>query len=157
MWKPNATVAAVIEKDGRFLLVEEFIRGELKLNQPAGHIEYGESIVDAAIRETLEETAHYFEPRALLGIYQWSPPEQPELTYLRFSFSGVVMGVDEGRALDSDIERAVWLTREEIVARVSQHRSPLLLECIDDYLAGRCYSLEILRNFDHMGGSAAEV
>lgn len=148
MWKPNATVAAVIEEAGRFLLVEELISGELKLNQPAGHIEYGESIVEAAIRETLEETAYHFMPRALIGMYQWSPPAQPELTFLRFSFAGELAGFDDGRTLDSDIEQAVWLTRDEIVARTEQHRSPLLLACIDDYLAGHRYPLEILRDFD---------
>ncbi|MEJ2792171.1 NUDIX hydrolase [Iodobacter sp. LRB] len=148
MWKPNATVAAVIEENGRFLLVEERIAGQLKLNQPAGHIEHGESIVEAAIRETLEETAHHFVPRSLIGVYQWSPPEQPRLTYLRFSFTGDLAGIAVGRVLDADIERAVWLTRDEIVARAEQHRSPLLLACIDDYLAGRRYPLDILRDFD---------
>ncbi|MBY0447020.1 MAG: NUDIX hydrolase [Burkholderiales bacterium] len=148
MWKPNATVAAVIEDNGRFLLVEERIAGQLKLNQPAGHIEHGESIVEAAIRETLEETAHHFVPRSLIGMYQWSPPERPELTYLRFAFTGDLTGIEAGRILDADIEQAVWLTRDEIVARTEQHRSPLLLACIDDYLAGRRYPLEILRDFD---------
>jgi 8-oxo-dGTP pyrophosphatase MutT (NUDIX family) len=148
MWKPNATVAAVIEEAGRFLLVEERILGELKLNQPAGHIEHGESIIEAAIRETLEETACHFVPRSLIGMYQWSPPERPELTYLRFAFAGDLAGFEVGRVLDADIEQAVWLTRDEIVARAEQHRSPLLLACIDDYLAGRCYPLEILRDFD---------
>jgi 8-oxo-dGTP pyrophosphatase MutT (NUDIX family) len=148
MWKPNATVAAVIEEAGRFLLVEERILGELKLNQPAGHIEHGEGIVEAAIRETLEETAYHFVPRSLIGMYQWSPPERPELTYYRFAFSGELTGIEAGRVLDVDIEQAVWLTRDEIVARAEQHRSPLLLACIDDYLAGCRYPLEILRDFD---------
>lgn len=148
MWKPNATVAAVIERDGLFLLVEERIAGELKLNQPAGHIEFGESIAAAAVRETLEETAYHFKPGALVGIYQWSPPEKPEVTYLRFAFSGEITGFEAGLALDTDIERAVWLSRDELVARTNQHRSPLLLACVDDYLAGHCYPLELLRDFD---------
>ncbi|AZN36988.1 NUDIX hydrolase [Iodobacter ciconiae] len=148
MWKPNVTVAAVIEEAGRFLLVEERILGKLKLNQPAGHVEYGEGIVEAAIRETLEETAYRFVPRFLIGMYQWSPPERPELTYLRFAFAGDLAGVEAGRVLDADIEQAVWLTRDEVVARAEQHRSPLLLACIDDYSAGCRYSLEILRDFD---------
>ena len=148
MWKPNATVAAVVERDGLFLLVEERIAGELKLNQPAGHIEFGESIAAAAVRETLEETAYHFKPGALVGIYQWSPPEKPEVTYLRFAFSGEITGFEAGLALDTDIERAVWLSRDELVARTSQHRSPLLLACVDDYLAGHRYPLELLRDFD---------
>lgn len=148
MWKPNATVAAVVERDGLFLLVEERIAGELKLNQPAGHVEFGESIAAAAVRETLEETAYHFKPGALVGIYQWSPPEKPEVTYLRFAFGGEITGFEAGRALDTDIERAVWLSRDELVARTSQHRSPLLLACVDDYLAGHRYPLELLRDFD---------
>lgn len=148
MWKPNATVAAVVERDGLFLLVEERIAGELKLNQPAGHVEFGESIAAAAVRETLEETAYHFKPGALVGIYQWSPPEKPEVTYLRFAFSGEITGFEAGLALDTDIERAVWLSRDELVARTSQHRSPLLLACVDDYLAGHRYPLELLRDFD---------
>ncbi|GHD69535.1 NUDIX hydrolase [Jeongeupia chitinilytica] len=154
MWKPNATVAAVIERDGRFLLVEERILGQRKLNQPAGHVEHGESIVAAAVRETLEETAHHFVPAALVGIYLWSPPERPELTYLRFAFAGSVTGVDAGRALDDDIEAAVWLSRDEIAARAGEHRSPLLLACIDDYLAGKRYPLTLLRDFDRTGDRA---
>ncbi|TJZ73109.1 NUDIX hydrolase [Chitiniphilus eburneus] len=152
MWKPNATVAAVIERDGRFLLVEERILGQRKLNQPAGHIEHGESIVNACVRETLEETAYHFQPEALVGVYQWSPPERPELTYLRFTFTGTVTGQAPERALDDGIEAAVWLTRDEIVARAAEHRSPLLLACIDDYLAGRRYPLGLLRDFDARSG-----
>ncbi|WP_432721899.1 NUDIX hydrolase [Jeongeupia wiesaeckerbachi] len=148
MWKPNATVAAVIERDGRFLLVEERILGQRKLNQPAGHVEHGESIVAAAARETLEETAHHFAPSALVGVYQWSPPERPELTYLRFAFTGAITGHEPARPLDDGIEAAVWLSRDEIAARADEHRSPLLLACIDDYLAGKRYPLELLRDFD---------
>ncbi|AOY01568.1 NUDIX hydrolase [Jeongeupia sp. USM3] len=150
MWKPNATVAAVIERDGRFLLVEERILGQRKLNQPAGHVEQGESIVAAAVRETLEETAHHFVPEALVGVYQWSPPERPELTYLRFAFTGRLTGHEPARALDDGIEAAVWLSRDEIVARADEHRSPLILACIDDYLAGRRYPLGLLRDFDRI-------
>ncbi|GAA5783778.1 NUDIX hydrolase [Chitiniphilus shinanonensis] len=155
MWKPNATVAAVIERDGRFLLVEERILGQRKLNQPAGHIEHGESIVAACVRETLEETAHHIRPDALVGVYQWSPPERPELTYLRFTFSGEVIGHAPERVLDDGIEAAVWLTRDEIVERAAEHRSPLLLACIDDYLSGRRYPLDLLRDLDTRPGDAA--
>ena len=147
MWKPNATVAAVIEKNGRFLLVEERINGELKLNQPAGHVEFGESIVAACVRETREETAYQFTPTALQGMYQWSVPGT-DLTYLRFAFTGELGAHDAALVLDDGIEAAVWLTRDEIVARTDQHRSPLILACIDDYLAGKSYPLVVLQNFD---------
>ncbi|UXY16603.1 NUDIX hydrolase [Chitiniphilus purpureus] len=148
MWKPNATVAAVIERDGRFLLVEERILGARKLNQPAGHLEAGEGLVAACVRETLEESAYRFKPTALVGIYQWSPPERPGLTYLRFAFCGDVLGHVAGHTLDDGIEAAVWLGYDEIVARQAEHRSPLLLACIDDYLAGCRYPLALLRDFD---------
>ncbi|XZG71103.1 NUDIX hydrolase [Chitinibacteraceae bacterium HSL-7] len=147
MWKPNTTVAAIIERDGRFLIVEERILGELKLNQPAGHVERGESIIAACERETLEETAHAFTPTALVGIYQWSVPGT-DLTYLRYAFCGELGTYYPDRTLDEGIERAVWLTRDELVARTAQHRSPLILACVDDYLAGRRYPLALLRDFD---------
>ena len=148
MFKPNTTVAAVIEQDGRFLLVEEMILGQLRLNQPAGHLEQGESIVDAVIRETLEETAHHFRPSALTGIYQWSPPERPELTYLRFAFTGEITGFDPARTLDDGIVRAVWLTPAELAQRAEQHRSPLVAGCIRDYLSGQRYPLALLHDYD---------
>ena len=152
MWKPNATVAAVIERDGRFLMVEERINGELKLNQPAGHVEFGESIVDACARETLEETAYQFVPSAFQGMYQWTVPGT-DLTYLRFAFTGKLGAHDAARALgvsDEGIEAAVWLTRDELVARADQHRSPLVLACVDDYLAGKSYPLAVLQMFDEI-------
>ena len=148
MWKPNTTVAALIERDGRFMLVEERINGELRLNQPAGHVDQGESIVQACVREGLEETGHHIRPTALVGIYQWTPPERPELTYLRFAFAAEVLAEEPGYQLDDGIERPVWLSYEEIVARRAQHRSPLLLACIDDYRVGRRYSLELLQDYD---------
>jgi 8-oxo-dGTP pyrophosphatase MutT (NUDIX family) len=147
IWKPNATVAAVIERDGRFLLVEEETSDGLRLNQPAGHLDPGESLVEAAVRETLEETAHNFAPRALVGIYQWPRPEG-DLTYLRFAFSGEVSGHQPGRALDAGIVRALWLSTEEIRASTARHRSPLVLQCVEDYLAGRRYPLELIRYYD---------
>lgn len=148
MWKPNTTVAALIERDGRFMLVEERINGELRLNQPAGHVDQGESIVQACVREGLEETGHHIRPTALVGIYQWTPPERPELTYLRFAFAAEVLAEEPGYQLDDGIERPVWLSYEEIVARRAQHRSPLLLACIDDFRAGRRYPLELLQDYD---------
>ncbi len=148
MWKPNTTVAALIERDGRFMLVEERINGELKLNQPAGHVDQGESILHACVREGLEETGHHIRPTALVGIYYWTPPERPQLTYLRFAFAAEVLGEEIGYQLDDGIERPVWLSYDEIVARRDQHRSPLLLACIDDYLAGKRYPLDLIRDYD---------
>lgn len=147
MWKPNTTVAAIIERDGKFLMVEERIQGVLKLNQPAGHVEKNESIVAACVRETLEETAYAFTPTALVGIYQWTVPGT-DLTYLRYAFTGELGEHYPERALDDGIEAAVWLTRDELLARGAQHRSPLILACVDDYLAGKRYPLELLRDFD---------
>jgi len=148
MFKPNTTVAALIERDGRFLLVEERINGELKLNQPAGHVEQNEAIAAACVREGLEETGYHIKPTALVGIYYWTPPERSHLTYLRFAFAAEVVGEEAGYQLDEGIERPVWLTYEEIVARRDQHRSPLLLGCIDDYLAGKRYPLDVIRDYD---------
>ena len=143
IWKPNVTVAAVVERGGRFLLVEEDTgRGRL-LNQPAGHLDPGESLIDAVARETLEETAHSFEPTALLGVYQYrSAPE--DVTYLRFAFTGDLTGHDPGRGLDTGIVRALWLSPEEIRRDPGRHRSPLVMRCVDDYLAGRRYPLSAL-------------
>ncbi|OIR03826.1 phosphatase NudJ [mine drainage metagenome] len=144
-WKPNVTVAAVIERDGRFLLVEEETGDGIRLNQPAGHLEQGESLVAACIRETLEETAWHFVPTALVGIYLWPRP-QGDITYLRFAFCGG-LGAHEERALDTGILRALWLSPEEIAATRERHRSPLIMQCLADYRAGRRYPLELLRHY----------
>jgi 8-oxo-dGTP pyrophosphatase MutT (NUDIX family) len=142
VWKPDVTVAAVIERDGRFLLVEERIRGQLVLNQPAGHLEDGEALIDAVVRETLEETAWQFTPEALLGIYQWRSPRGH--TTLRFAFIGSVHGYDAARPLDAPIVTTHWLAREEIAQRSARLRTPLVLSCIEDYLAGRRLPLDAL-------------
>lgn len=146
IWKPNVTVAAIVEQDGRFLLVEEETPEGLRFNQPAGHLDEGESLVAACTREALEETAYAFEPTALVGIYQWPRP-QGDLTYLRFAFAGKVGARDTDRKLDSGILRAVWLTVDEIAACADRHRSPLILQCIEDYLAGRRYPLDVIRHY----------
>lgn len=146
VWKPNVTVAAVVEHRGRFLLVEEETSDGLRFNQPAGHLEAGESLVEAASREALEETAHPFTPEYLVGIYQWPRPDG-EVTYLRFAFGGSVGEAIAGRRLDDGIVRAVWMTRDEIMATVERHRSPLILRCVDDYLAGQRASLDLLRHY----------
>jgi 8-oxo-dGTP pyrophosphatase MutT (NUDIX family) len=146
-WKPSVTVAAVIEKDGRFLLVEEHTAGGLKLNNPAGHLDPGESPAQGCAREALEETAHPFKPTALIGIYmaRFSKAATGEdITYLRFAFCGEVGDAVEGQALDEGIERTVWMTEAEIRASADRHRSPLLLRCLDDYLAGKRYPLDLV-------------
>lgn len=142
VWKPDVTVAAVIERSGRFLLVEERIRGRLVLNQPAGHLEDGEGLLDAVVRETLEETAWRFTPESLLGIYHWRSPRGH--TTLRFAFTGSVQDYDAQRPLDPPIVTTHWLAREEIAQRSSRLRTPLVLRCIEDYLAGRRLPLEAL-------------
>jgi 8-oxo-dGTP pyrophosphatase MutT (NUDIX family) len=147
VWKPNVTVAAVIERDGNFLLVEEETAEGLRFNQPAGHLEAGESLLEAASREAREETAHPFRPTHLLGIYQWPRPDGA-VTYLRFAFAGETGERIAGQALDTGIVRAVWLTREEILACRDRHRSPLVVQCVDDYLSGRRLPLDVIRHYD---------
>jgi 8-oxo-dGTP pyrophosphatase MutT (NUDIX family) len=142
VWKPSATVAAVVERNGRFLLVEEPIDGRMVLNQPAGHLDPGESLVAACRREVLEETAHHFAPRALVGIYRWHYAPK-DVTFLRFCFCGDVEGVEEGRALDRGIVAARWLSGDELMAQRAQHRSPLVAQCVRDFLAGRRFALEL--------------
>jgi len=147
IWKPNVTVAALIERDGSFLLVEEETEDGLRFNQPAGHLDEGESLVAACAREAMEETAWSFTPTALVGIYQWPRP-QGDTTYLRFAFSGELGTHDEGRVLDVGIQCAVWMTPEEIRATAERHRSPLVLQCVADYLTGRRFPLDLVRHYD---------
>jgi len=137
----SLTVAAVIERDGKFLLVQERIDGRLVLNQPAGHLDPGESLVEACRREVLEETAHRFAPAALVGIYRWHYAPK-DVTFLRFAFSGSVEGT-EPRPLDKQIVALHWLTPEELQRRKAEHRSPLVQKCVDDFLAGRRFPLEV--------------
>ena len=154
-WKPNVTVAAVIEQNfngiRKFLLVEEETRDGLKLNNPAGHLDPGESPAQACVRETLEETAFHFKPTALVGVYlsrfERLQPDQAaplDITYLRFTFCGELGAHVPGQALDEGIVRTVWLTADEIRASTARHRSPLLLTCLEDYLAGRRFPLDVI-------------
>ena len=147
IWKPNVTVAAVIERAGRFLLVEEQTDDGLRFNQPAGHLDQDESLVVACTREAMEETAWGFRPTALVGIYQWPRP-QGDITYLRFAFSGELGAHEEGRVLDTGIQRAVWMPPDEIRATTDRHRSPLVWQCVSDYLAGRRFPLDLVRHYD---------
>ena len=142
-WKPSVTVAAIIERDGRFLLVEEQTRNGLKLNQPAGHLESGESLPAAAAREALEETAWRIAPTALVGIYRWEASDRGA-TFIRFSFAADALEHDPARTLDVGIVRALWLTYDEIAARRHDHRSPLVMRCIDDYRSGRKWPLDFV-------------
>jgi 8-oxo-dGTP pyrophosphatase MutT (NUDIX family) len=148
-WKPNVTVAAVIERDGRFLLIEEHTAEGLRLNTPAGHLDPGESPADGCAREALEETAHRFTPTALVGVYmarfqREKSGAEDDVTYLRFAFSGVLGAQEAGRALDHGIVRTLWMTIDEIRASVERHRSPLLLQCIEDHLAGQRFPLSLI-------------
>jgi 8-oxo-dGTP pyrophosphatase MutT (NUDIX family) len=147
IWKPNVTVAAVIEQDGKFLLVEEHTSQGLLFNQPAGHLEAHESLQAAVVRETLEESAWDFEPQNLVGIYRWHAATS-DTTYLRFAFSGRLLAHHASRPLDEGIVRAVWMSPEEIRATASRHRSPLILRCVEDYLAGKRYPLELITHYD---------
>lgn len=138
-WKPAVTVAAVIEQDGRFLLVEEQTPEGLRLNQPAGHLDPGESLLEAVVREVLEETACAFTPSAFLGVYMSRfirSARKEDVTYLRFSYCGTVGPRDHARRLDHGIVRTVWLSGDEIRAARDRHRSPALQKNVDDYLAG---------------------
>ncbi len=147
IWKPNVTVAAIVERDGKFLLVEEETSQGIRFNQPAGHLEQGESLLMAVARETLEESGYYFVPRQIVGIYRWHATAA-DTTYLRFAFAGEIIGYQEGCVLDQGIVRADWFTLEEVRATQAQHRSPLILRCIEDYLAGKRYPLDLLVHYD---------
>lgn len=147
-WKPNVTVAAVIERNGRFLLVEEHTSEGLRLNNPAGHLDPGETLLEGVVRETLEETTHRFTPTALLGIYLSRSQRRgngvqadEDTTYLRFAYCGELGDVVEGCTLDTGIVRTLWMTPEEIRASAERHRSPLVLRCIEDHLAGQRHPL----------------
>lgn len=147
VWKPHVTVAAVLERDGKFLMVEEETAQGNRFNQPAGHLEAHESLIQAVIRETLEESAYHFLPTELIGIYRWHAAES-NTTYMRFAYTGTITGHDTERKLDTGILRAVWLSAQEIRDSVSRHRSPLLLRCMEDYLAGRRYPLELITHYE---------
>jgi 8-oxo-dGTP pyrophosphatase MutT (NUDIX family) len=147
-WKPSVTVAAIVEHAGRFLVVEEETSEGLRLNNPAGHLDPGESLPQAVVREVLEETARPFTPSALLGIYLTRfqrPATGDDVTYLRVAFRGTVGEPLPGRALDDGIVRTLWLTPDELRASAARHRSPLVLRCMEDHLAGRAYPLELLQ------------
>lgn len=144
-WKPNTTVAAIVEQNGKFLMVEEETAEGVRINQPAGHLEQGETFIQAVIRETNEETAYDFTPESLLGIYHWQRPSK-DITYLRFAFIGKVGAHHPMQKLDDGILRAVWMSLDEIRASQAIHRSPQVLKCVEDYLAGKSYPLEVVKH-----------
>jgi len=147
IWTPRVTVAAVVEENGRFLLVEEETDNGLGLNQPAGHLDEHESLLEGVARETLEETGYSFRPDALVGVYLWHAQEK-DLTYLRFAFAGTLVDHDPTRPLDTGIVRTLWLAPDDIARETLRHRSPLVQRCIDDYRSGRRYPLELLNHLD---------
>lgn len=141
-WKPHVTVAAHCERDGRYLLVRESIDGREVYNQPAGHLDPGESLVEAVIRETLEETLFRFEPTAMVGIYRYPLPGDCDAAFVRFLFRGEVSGPVAGE-LDPDIVAAEWLTYAEVLACRDRHRTSMVMQCIEDARAGRSFPLAI--------------
>lgn len=145
IWKPHATVAAIIERDNKFLMVEELINGERLINQPAGHLDPDESLIEAAIRETKEESAWQFVPEAVTGIYLWKHPDNGE-SFLRVAICGAGKNHDAEQELDEGVLHAIWKSRDELVAGAYKLRSPMVLTCIDDYLAGKRYPLDMLIN-----------
>ena len=142
VWKPHVTVAALARRGGRFLLVREEVNGRVVLNQPAGHLDPGESFEQAVIRETLEETAHPFTPTGLLGIYRFVPDEGVTETHIRLAFVGEA-GERQDLPLDTGIIEPVWMTLDEIEASRDQHRGPMVLQCVLDSIRKPAYPLEI--------------
>ena len=143
IWKPHTTVAALCERDGRFLLVKERVDSNIVYNQPAGHLDPGETLLQAVVRETLEETRYRFRPTALQGIYRYRPDEHADMTFIRFLFRGEVDAQVEGQ-LDDGIIAAEWLSYEEVLDSRAQHRSPMVLQCIEDFSKGPGYPLDII-------------
>jgi 8-oxo-dGTP pyrophosphatase MutT (NUDIX family) len=146
-WQPDVTVATVVVSDGRLLMVEEAVAGKRVLNQPAGHLEPDESLVEAALRETREETGWDVRLTAFVGAYQWKAPESGR-HYLRFAFAAEPVSHDPGRPLDEGIIQALWLAPAELRAQSERHRSPLVWQVVADFLAGRRFPLDLLQ---HLG------
>ena len=145
-WKPNTTVAAIIERDGLFLMVREHTEHGIRLNQPAGHLEHGETLLQAVCREVREETAYGFDAQALVGIYLADKDDDGDITYLRFAFCGAAGDCDPGLTLDDGIIAAQWLSADEILADPALWRSPLVGRCLQDYLAGQRAPLGLIHH-----------
>ena len=140
-WNPEVTVAAIVELDRRFLIIEERVAGRLVLNQPAGHLEERETLVEAVIRETREETAWRFRPEALVGTYLWRSPIDGR-SFLRFAFCGTVDDHRPQQPLDTGIARTLWMSHEQLLAQPSRLRSPLVLSCLQDFQLGKRQALD---------------
>jgi 8-oxo-dGTP pyrophosphatase MutT (NUDIX family) len=149
--RPALTVAAIVERDGRFLVVRERTNGGVRLNQPAGHLEGGESPANGAARETLEEAGWHVEPYALVGIYRWEAPDDGA-TFVRFAYAARALAHEPDRPLDEGIIDSLWLTYEEIAARRNEHRSPLVLRCVEDYRAGTRWPVDFVHDVGGPGG-----
>lgn len=143
-WKPHVTVASIVEQDGRFLMVEENVRGKTLINQPAGHLEAGESLIEAAVREAEEETGWRILPTGIVGVYQWRDPDLDD-SVMRVCFAARPEGEIENATLDDGIIRPLWVSHEELQRLNGRLRSPLVLESLNDYLAGKRTALELLR------------
>jgi 8-oxo-dGTP pyrophosphatase MutT (NUDIX family) len=162
-WKPSVTVAAILEKEGRFLMVEEHTPEGLRLNNPAGHLDPSESPVQGCVREVLEETAHHFTATALVGVYlarfqrqhasadPAAPQDLEDITYLRFAFCGDLGSFEPTRTLDTGIVRTLWMTPDEIRSSTERHRSPLVVRCMEDYLLGQRFPLELVHTDPSVG------
>lgn len=142
---PRVTVSAVTQREGRFLVVEEDVRGNIVINNPAGHLENDETLVEAVVREVLEETGCSFEPQGVTGVYLWTTPKG-DRTFLRVNFFGACISENDDAILDDGILRKLWLTREELAGMQPRLRSPMVLGCIDDYLAGKRYPLHVIQD-----------
>lgn len=145
-WSPRVTVAAVVERQNRFLMVEETSNGRLVLNQPAGHLEDNESLIEAVSRETLEESAWHIKPTAVVGLYLWRHPRK-QVTVLRIAFAAEALSHDPDRILDAGIERALWLSKADIQAQEARLRSPLVMRTLDDYRAGHRHDLSVVADY----------
>lgn len=146
-WPPHITVAAIVEKDGKFLMVEEISHGRVVYNQPAGHLDPDESLQQAAVREAYEETGWHIEPTAVLGVAKYYAPENDTI-YYRTSFIANAVSFDENAILDDGIQQAVWLSYEELKAAKDKLRSPLVLKNVEQYLAGHQYPLDMICDDD---------
>ena len=144
-WSPHITVAAVLEKDQQFLFVQENIADKRVINQPAGHLEDNETLLQATCREVLEETGWYYQPTSLVGIYHWKSPNDAE-TFIRFCFTGYLIEHDASRELDNVIEQVLWLSMDEVQKRKHEMRSPLVTRCVEDYQSGSRIDLSVLNH-----------